>query len=144
MPEIFPESDPGNFTYVPECEKWVMTVFHSYQWDLNYSNPIVFVEMLDNIFFYANLGIDLLRIDAPAFIWKQLGTTCQNLPQAHTLFQLIKHVFRLQHPVWPYWAKDSGPEGNYEIFCTGRYTAEECDFAYNATQMALQWDALAI
>src|ERR1700750_972877 len=81
MPEIFPESAPGNFTYIPECDKWVMTVFHSYQWDLNYTNPMVFVEMLDTILFYANLGIDLLRIDAPAFIWKQPGTTCQNLPQ---------------------------------------------------------------
>ena len=107
MPEIFPESAPGNFTYVPECDQWVMTVFHNYQWDLNYTNPMVFVEMLDNILFYANLGIDLLRIDAPAFIWKKPGTTCQNLPQAHTLLQLIKHVFKLQHPAWLYWVKRS-------------------------------------
>jgi amylosucrase len=85
MPEIFPESAPGNFTYIKECDKWVMTVFHNYQWDLNYTNPEVFVEMLDNIFFYANLGVDMLRIDAPAFIWKQIGTTCQNLPKAHTI-----------------------------------------------------------
>ena len=90
MPEIFPESSPGNFTYNEECKKWVMTVFHDYQWDLNYTNPAVFVEMLDTIFFYANLGVDILRIDAPAFIWKELGTTCQNLPQAHTLLRLIK------------------------------------------------------
>ena len=67
-----------------------MTVFHNYQWDLNYTNPRVFVEMLDTIFFYANLGVDILRIDAPAFIWKEQGTTCQNLPKAHTLLRLIK------------------------------------------------------
>ena len=90
MPEIFPEAAPGNFTYVTECDKWVMTVFHNYQWDLNYTNPQVFIEMLDTIFFYANLGVDILRIDAPAFIWKEKGTRCQNLPQAHTLLQLIK------------------------------------------------------
>ena len=90
MPEIFPESAPGNFTYIKACKKWVMTVFHNYQWDLNYSNPEVFVAMMDNIFFYANLGVDILRIDAPAFIWKQTGTTCQNLPQAHTILRLLK------------------------------------------------------
>lgn len=70
MPEIFPESSPGSFTYVKECNKWVMTVFHHYQWDLNYTNPAVFNAMLDNILFYANLGVDILCIDAPAFIWK--------------------------------------------------------------------------
>jgi amylosucrase len=144
MPEIFPESAPGNFTYVPECEKWVMTVFHSYQWDLNYSNPVVFVEMLDNIFFYANLGIDLLRIDAPAFIWKQPGTTCQNLPQAHTLLQLIKQCVQVATPGMALLGEAIvAPREIMKYFGTGRYTAEECDFAYNATQMALQWDALA-
>ena len=90
MPEVFPEAAPGSFTWVPEMNKWVMTVFHNYQWDLNYTNPAVLVAMLDNIFFYANLGIDILRIDAPAFIWKEAGTPCQNLPKAHTLLQLIK------------------------------------------------------
>ena len=75
-----------------------MTVFHHYQWDLNYNNPQVFVEMLDTIFFYANLGVDILRIDAPAFIWKQLGTTCQNLPQAHTILRLIKQCVQVATP----------------------------------------------
>ena len=144
MPEIFPESAPGNFTYVPECSKWVMTVFHSYQWDLNYTNPMVFVEMLDNIIFYANLGIDLLRIDAPAFIWKQAGTTCQNLPQAHTLLQLIKQCVQVATPGMALLGEAIvAPREIIKYFGTGRYTAEECDFAYNATHMALQWDALA-
>jgi amylosucrase len=144
MPEIFPESAPGNFTYVPECDKWVMSVFHNYQWDLNYTNPIVFVEMLDNIFFYANLGIDLLRIDAPAFIWKQLGTTSQNLPQAHTLLQLIKQCVEVAAPGMAILGEAIvAPREIMKYFGTGRYAAEECDFCYNATQMALQWDALA-
>eukprot|EP01136_Pigoraptor_vietnamica_P033908 Opistho-1_new@97274 len=98
MPEIFPESSPGSFTYVKECNKWVMTVFHHYQWDLNYTNPAVFNAMLDTIFFYANLGVDILRIDAPAFIWKQLGTTCQNLPQAHSLLRLIRQCVQVSSP----------------------------------------------
>jgi amylosucrase len=144
MPEIFPESSPGNFTYVPECSKWVMTVFHHYQWDLNYTNPSVFNAMLDTIFFYANLGVDILRIDAPAFIWKQLGTSCQNLPQAHTLLQLIKQCVLVAAPGMALLGEAIvAPKEIMKYFGTGRNAGKECDFAYNATQMALQWDALA-
>ena len=144
MPEIFPEAAPGNFTYVPECNKWVMTVFHKYQWDLNYSNPSVFIAMLDTVFFYANLGIDILRIDAPAFIWKQLGTACQNLPQAHSLLRLIKQCVQVSAPGMALLGEAIvAPKEIMKYFGTGLYAAKECDFAYNATHMALQWDALA-
>ena len=144
MPDIFPESSPGNFTWIPECNKWVMTVFHHYQWDLNYTNPVVFREMLDNILFYANLGVDVLRIDAPAFIWKQLGTTCQNLPQAHTLLRLIKRCVAVSAPGMALLGEAIvAPKEIMKYFGTGSFTAKECDFAYNATHMALQWDMLA-
>lgn len=144
MPEIFPESSPGNFTYVKECDKWVMTVFHNYQWDLNYNNPHVLVEMLDTVFFYANLGVDVLRIDAPAFIWKQLGTTCQNLPQAHTILRLIKQCVQVAAPGMALLAEAIvAPKEITKYFGENEYTARECDFAYNATHMALQWDMLA-
>lgn len=144
MPEVFPESAPGNFTWIPECNKWVMTVFHNYQWDLNYNNPGVLVAMLDTVFFYANLGVDVLRIDAPAFIWKQLGTTCQNLPQAHTILQLIKHCVQAATPGMALLGEAIvAPKEIMNYFGTGNYTGRECDFAYNATHMALQWDMLA-
>ncbi|MBS1599495.1 MAG: alpha-amylase family protein [Bacteroidetes bacterium] len=144
MPEIFPESSPGNFTYIDDCKKWVMTVFHHYQWDLNYKNPMVLVEMLDNIFFYANLGVDILRIDAPAFIWKQLGTTCQNLPQAHSILRLIKLCVQVATPGMALLGEAIvSPKEIMKYFGTGAYKARECDLAYNATQMALEWDALA-
>lgn len=144
MPEIFPEAAPGNFTYVQECNKWVMTVFHNYQWDLNYANPRVFIEMMDTIFFYGNLGVDILRIDAPAFIWKQLGTVCQNLPQAHTILRLIKQCVQVATPGMALLGEAIvAPKEIMKYFGTGLYTAKECDFAYNATHMALQWDALA-
>ena len=144
MPDIFPESAPGNFTWVPECNKWVMTVFHNYQWDLNFVNPRVLVEMLDNIFFYANLGVDILRIDAPAFIWKEFGTNCQNLPAAHILLQLIKQAVQIATPGMALLGEAIvAPNEIMKYFGTGDKEAEECDFAYNATHMALQWDALA-
>jgi amylosucrase len=144
MPEVFPEAAPGNFTYVNECNKWVMTVFHNYQWDLNYANPQVLAEMLSTIFFYANLGVDILRIDAPAFIWKQLGTKCQNLPQAHALLQLIKQCVQIAAPGMALLGEAIvAPAEIMKYFGTGDKEAKECDYAYNATQMALQWDALA-
>jgi amylosucrase len=144
MPEIFPESSPGNFTYIPECKKWVMTVFHQYQWDLNYSNPSVFVAMLEHVLHYANLGVDILRIDAPAFIWKQLGTSCQNLPQAHTLLKLLKQCVLVASPGMALLGEAIvSPNEIIKYFGTEEAAAKECDVAYNATQMALQWDALA-
>jgi amylosucrase len=144
MPDIFPESAPGNFTFIPACNKYVMTVFHQYQWDLNYHNPAVFTAMLDNIFFYANMGVDILRIDAPAFVWKELGTTCQNLPEAHTILRLIKQCIQVAAPGMALLGEAIvAPKEIMKYFGTGLYLAKECDFAYNATHMALQWDALA-
>ncbi len=144
MPDIFPESAPGNFTYVEECNKWVMTVFHRYQWDLNYRNAAVLREMLENILFYANLGVDVLRIDAPAFIWKEAGTSSQNLPQAHTLLRLIKHCVMVTAPGMALLGEAIvAPKEIMRYFGTGSFTAKECDIAYNATHMALQWDMLA-
>ncbi len=144
MKEIFPAAAPGNFTWVPECNKWAMTVFHNYQWDLNYSNPDVFIAMLDTVFFYANIGVDILRIDAPAFIWKEPGTSCTNLPQAHTLLQLIKLCVQVATPGLALLGEAiQAPRQIMNYFGKGLFTARECDFCYNATQMALQWDALA-
>jgi len=144
MPEVFPESAPGSFTYVKECNKWVMTVFHNYQWDLNFTNPAVFNAMLNNILFYANLGVDILRIDAPAFIWKQLGTSSQNLPEAHTLLRLIKQCVHIAAPGMAILGEAIvAPKEIMKYFGTEAFTAKECDVAYNATQMAVQWDALA-
>ncbi len=144
MPEVFPESAPGSFTYVEELNKWVMTVFHSYQWDLNFRNPAVFNEMLSIIFYYANLGVDILRIDAPAFLWKQQGTSSQNLEQAHVILQLIKECVKIATPGMALLAEAIvAPQEIMKYFGTGNYKAKESDFAYNATQMALQWDALA-
>jgi amylosucrase len=144
MPEIFPESSPGSFTFVPELNKWVMSVFHSYQWDLNFRNPAVFNEMIENIFFYANLGVDILRIDAPAFIWKEKGTASQNLDEAHCILQLIKQCVQVATPGMALLGEAIvAPVEIMKYFGTGNFIARECDLAYNATQMAVQWDALA-
>lgn len=144
MPDIFPDSSPGSFTFDAQSGKWVMSVFNSYQWDLNFTNPEVFVRMMEHILFYANLGVDVLRIDAPAFIWKKIGTTCQNLPEAHTILQLIKHCVQSVAPGLALLGEAIvAPAEILKYFGTGSFVGRECDLAYNATQMALQWDALA-
>ena len=79
--EIFPQHRRGSFSWCDELQRWVWTSFNSFQWDLNYANPAVFVAMVEEMVeFLANTGIDVLRLDAVAFLWKELGTTCENLP----------------------------------------------------------------
>jgi len=142
MPEIFPHSSPGNFTWSPELNKWVMTVFNYYQWDLNYKNPEVLVSMMETIFFYANLGVDILRVDAPAFIWKKIGTTCQNLDEAHQILKLFRACVDVAAPGMALLGEAIvAPKEIMKYF--GDDQVKECSVAYNATQMALQWEALA-
>jgi amylosucrase len=144
MPEIFPETAPGNFTYDEAMGKWVMTVFNGYQWDLNYSNPAVFIEMLDIILFWANQGADIVRLDAVAFLWKKIGTTCQNEREAHLILQLMKDCCQVTAPGVLFIAEAIvAPVEVIKYFGEDAIIAKECEIAYNATFMALLWDAAA-
>ncbi|MGD8356862.1 MAG: alpha-amylase family glycosyl hydrolase [Lysobacterales bacterium] len=144
MPEIFPETSPGNFTWDEKMGKWVMTVFNHYQWDLNYSNPAVFIEMLDILLFWANQGADILRLDAVAFLWKKLGTTCQNEREAHLILQLLKDCCQVTAPGVLFIAEAIvAPVEIIKYFGEDAVIAKECEIAYNATFMALLWDAVA-
>ena len=98
VPQVFPNTAPGNFTWCEEMHKWVLTTFHDYQWDLNYANPAVFVDMTKSILHLANLGVEVFRIDAVPYIWKQLGTTCRNLPQVHTIVRMLRMVLECVCP----------------------------------------------
>jgi amylosucrase len=144
MPEVFPETAPGNFTWDPDLGKWVMTVFNNYQWDLNYSNPAVFIEMIDIILFWANQGADIVRLDAVAFLWKKIGTTCQNEREAHLVLQLMKDCCQVTAPGVLFIAEAIvAPVEIIKYFGEDAVIAKECEIAYNATYMALLWDALA-
>ena len=94
VPQVFPTTAPGNFTWLDDCGQVVMTTFYPYQWDLNYANPVVFNDMMENMLYLANRGIDVIRLDAVPYIWKQLGTSCRNLPQVHTLVRHDAHGLR--------------------------------------------------
>jgi amylosucrase len=144
MPEIFPETSPGNFTWDDAMQKWVMTVFNSYQWDLNFSNPEVFIEMLDIVLYWANKGADVVRLDAVAFLWKKIGTTCQNEHEAHLLLQLLKDCCQVTAPGVIFIAEAIvAPVDIIKYFGQDAIIAKECEIAYNATFMALLWDAVA-
>jgi amylosucrase len=144
MPEIFPETAPGNFTWDQSMQKWVMTVFNTYQWDLDYSNPDVFIEMVDIILFWANQGADILRLDAVAFLWKKIGTTCQNEREAHLLLQLMKDCCQVTAPGVLFIAEAIvAPVEITRYFGEDAVIAKECEIAYNPTFMALLWDAVA-
>lgn len=144
LPEIFPETAPGNFTWDDAMQRWVMTVFHTYQWDLDYTNPAVFIEMLDILLFWANKGADVLRLDAVAFIAKHLGTTSQNQREAHLLLQLFKDCCQVVAPGVLFIAEAIvAPSEITKYFGEDAVVAKECEIAYNATLMALLWDAVA-
>lgn len=144
MPEIFPETAPGNFTWDEEMNKWVMTVFNDFQWDLNYSNPAVFIEMLDIILFWANQGADIIRLDAVAFLWKKIGSACQNEREAHLILQLMKDCCQVTAPGVLFIAEAIvAPVEIIKYFGEDAINAKECEIAYNATFMALMWDAVA-
>ncbi len=137
--EIFPDEHPGAFTYFPDIDRWVWTTFHSYQWDLNYANPEVFNRMAGEMLFLANQGVDVLRLDAVAFIWKQMGTSCENLPEAHMLIRAFNAVTRIAAPAMLF--KSEAIVHPDEV---ARYIRpDECRLSYNPLLMALLWNSLA-
>ena len=137
--EIFPEQDPGNFTYRSEIEQWIWTTFNNFQWDLNYRNPEVFNAMLGEMLFLANRGTEILRLDAVAFIWKEMGTNCENLPQVHHIIRAFNAFVRIAAPAMLFKS-----EAIVHPDDVASYIArEECPISYNPTFMALIWEALA-
>ena len=144
LPEIFPDQAPGNFTWNAPMQKWVMTVFNHYQWDLNYTNPAVFTEIVKVILFWANQGADILRLDAVAFLWKKLGTDSQNQQEAHLLLQLLKDCCQIVAPGVLFIAEAIvAPKEIIRYFGGNDVAEKECEIAYNATFMALLWDSVA-
>lgn len=136
---VFPDEHPGCFTYRSCIRKWVWTTFKNYQWDLNYENPVVFNRMADEMLFLANQGVEILRLDAVAFLWKRLGTNCENLPEAHRLIQAFNALVRIAAPAMVF--KSEAIVHPDEV---RRYVSEEeCQLSYNPLLMALLWNALA-
>jgi len=137
--DIFPTIRKGSFTWCEEMKRWVWTTFNSFQWDLNYSNPEVFRAMAEEMLFLANQGVKVLRLDAVAFIWKRLGTNCENQPEAHTIIRAFNAMTKIVAPCLLF--KSEAIVHPDEVI---RYIhPDECQLSYNPLLMALLWEALA-
>ena len=142
MPQVFPSTAPGNFTWIEDAGHFVMTTFYPYQWDLNYQNPRVFNEMMYNFLYLANRGVDIIRIDAVPYIWKTLGTQCRNLPQVHTIVRIMRMICEIVCPsVLLLGEVVMEPEKVVPYF--GTLEKPECHMLYNVTTMATTWHTVA-
>ncbi|MFN8377187.1 MAG: alpha-amylase family protein [Anaerolineae bacterium] len=137
--EIFPEQAPGSFTYRPEIRKWVWTTFYPFQWDLNYANPDLFNAMLGEMLFLANQGAEVLRLDAVPFIWKELGTDCENRPEAHLIIQAYNALMRIAAPALLFKSEAIVHPRDVRSYIS----PEECQLSYNPIMMVALWDAVA-
>ncbi len=142
VPQVFPTTAPGNFTWLPDAGHYVMTSFYPYQWDLNYQNPRVFNEMMYNFLYLANRGIDVIRIDAVPYIWKELNTQCRNLKQVHTIVRMMRMISEIVCPgVLLLGEVVMEPEKVVPYF--GTVEKPECHMLYNVTTMATTWHTVA-
>ncbi|MDE6386517.1 MAG: amylosucrase [Lachnospiraceae bacterium] len=142
VPQVFPTTAPGNFTWLEDTGKYVMTSFYPYQWDLNYKNPRVFNEMMYNFLYLANRGIDIIRIDAVPYIWKELNTSCRNLLQVHTIVRMMRIISEIVCPgILLLGEVVMEPEKVTPYF--GTVEKPECHMLYNVTTMATTWHTVA-
>lgn len=82
----------------PSGPKQVWTTFSADQVDLNFQNPDVLLEIIDTLLFYISQGAQLIRLDAIAYLWKEIGTPCIHLPQTHRIIQLFRAVLDVVAP----------------------------------------------
>ena len=144
LPEVFPDFAPGNFTWDDELDGWVWTTFNDYQWDVNWSNPDVLCEYAEIILDLANHGVEVLRLDAIAFIWKRMGTACQNQPEVHALTQALRTVTRIAAPATLFKAEAIvGPQDLLAYLGTGEHYGKVSDLAYHNSLMVQIWSMLA-
>ena len=142
-PQVFPTTAPGNFTWLPDAKRYVMTTFYPYQWDLNYRNPAVFHDMTGFLLDLANRGIEIVRLDAVPYIWKELGTTCRNLPQVHTIVRMLRMICEIVCPgVLLLGEVVMEPDKVTPYF--GTIEKPECHMLYNVTTMATLWHTVAV
>ncbi len=144
LPEVFPDFAPGNFSYYEEIDRWVWTTFNEYQWDLNWTNPEVFLEVIDILFFLANRGVEVIRLDAVAFMWKRMGTNSQNQPEVHDILQAIRACSKITCPAIAHKAEAIvSPDDLIHYFGTGRRYGKVSNIAYHNSLMVQFWSSLA-
>ncbi|GAB7189558.1 alpha-amylase family protein [Kineococcus sp. NUM-3379] len=144
LPEVFPDFAPGNFTWDPQLAGWVWTTFNSFQWDVNWANPDVFAEYADVVLFLASLGVEVLRLDAIAFLWKRIGTDCQNQPEVHAITRALRALVRVACPATVFKAEAIVAPGDLAHYLgRGPHHGKVSDLAYHNSLMVQVWSMLA-
>jgi amylosucrase len=142
--QIFPNTAPGNFTFIPEVKAWAWTTFYPYQWDLNYAQPVVFSEMAKSLLQLANHGVEAFRLDSTGFLWKRAGTNCMNQPEVHWLLQALRCLTNIAAPGTLLKAEAIMPTQDLPpYFGLGVTPGPECHVAYHSSLMSASWVALA-
>jgi amylosucrase len=104
----------------------------------------VFAELLDTMLYLANQGVEVLRLDAVAFMWKRLGTDCENQPEAHYLLQAFRALSRIAAPGLLLKAEAIvSPPQLVPYLGVGPATNKECEIAYHNVLMVMLWSSLA-
>ena len=144
LPEVFPDFAPGSFTWDDDLDGWVWTTFNSWQWDVNWANPAVFREYAGIVLDLANVGVEVLRIDAIAFLWKRPGTSCQNQPEVHSIAQALRSLARIVCPATAFKAEAIvAPTDLVPYLGTGKHSGKVSDLAYHNSLMVQIWSMLA-
>jgi amylosucrase len=142
--EIFPDRGGDAFSWRsdvagPNGGAWVWTTFYPFQWDLNYRNPAVLVAMAGELAHIANLGPGVIRLDATPFLWKEEGTSCENLDQAHRVVSLFSTVMGVIAPEVALLSEAIVHPDDVARFVR----PEECELGYNPIVMSTTWEAVA-
>ncbi len=120
------------------------TTFNSWQWDLAWDNPDVFCEFADLVCWLANAGVECLRLDAIAFLWKRLGTDCQNQPEVHAVIRALRAAARIAAPALVFKAEAIvAPAQLLPYLGVGPNTGKLSDLAYHNSLMVQIWSSLA-
>ena len=101
-------------------------------------------EIVDILFFWANKGVEVFRLDAVAFMWKRLGTDSQNQPEVHDILQALRACSRIAAPAVAHKAEAIvSPDDLIHYFGTGKRYGKVSNIAYHNSLMVQFWSALA-
>jgi sucrose phosphorylase len=121
-------------------KKYLWTTFSKDQIDLNYQNPDVLMDIVDVLLTYVSQGAEFIRLDAVGFIWKEIGTSCIHLPEAHRIVQLIRTILDYVSPKVSIITETNVPhQENVSYFGDG---TNEAQMVYNFSLPPLTLNAL--
>lgn len=142
MPEVFRPRASPLFTRFDSAtgEKFVWTTFSEDQIDLNFKNPEVLLKTVDVFLFYLTKGIEVIRLDAIGYVWKEPHTSCVNLPQTHEIVRLLRRILDYTAPYVAILTEANFPDKeNIAYFGKGH----EANMVYNFSLPPLVVDAFA-